>query len=163
MRCRLATKAPYVPSYSWSTEGKVQENRRNCTGGKSKRNDAYYLEVSHTYIIKKKLSIHSYCTAASDCKNTQQWRIRTSSSGWFHWCRNQYNRLRGGSHIPGLPAVHAIPSIRLAAMAGAQRCRAASVFTLNCCEDMQLQGCRSALLTELGFGFFSLLAFRQPN
>lgn len=40
-RCRLATKKPYVSSYSWSTEGKVQENRRNYTWGKGKRTDAY--------------------------------------------------------------------------------------------------------------------------
>ena len=88
------------------------------------------LKVSYTHMINKNFSIHSYCTAVT-AKDTQQWRIRPSSSGWFNWCRNQYNRLRGGSHIPGLPAVRAVPSTRLAAVAGAQRCRSASVSTLD--------------------------------
>lgn len=53
-----------------------------------------------------------------------------------------------------LPAIHAPPSTRQAAMAGAQKWRSASVTTLDCCRDIQLQRCRFDMLTVPVFSYW---------
>lgn len=90
--------------------------------------------------------MHSYCIALSDCvrhKAVENQKLQKLLAKQVQEPVQQPKRKKAHS----LPDIHALLSTRQADMAGAQKWKSASVTTLDCCRNIQLQRCRFDILT----------------
>lgn len=97
--------------------------------------------------------MHSYCITLSDCVRYKAVENQTLQKLLAKQVQEPVQQpKRRKAHR--LPAIHAPPSTRQAAMAGTQKWRSASVTTLDCCRDIQLQRCRFDMLTVPVFSYW---------